>query len=192
MFGVLLMLLALYAACLMITFKVDVHHFDVTRARVRLHIAGIHKTWQLILLRTAQGHRLVLTDEGGIRPVNTGQLRQSRGAVLLDALRRADKARSFLLRHVIVDGLDGLILLRTEDAARSAILTGGLRALLCAIPAVRRRKVRIRVLPDFFRAHSTVDARCIIRVRVGTIILTAGMLFLAYLREQRLRESEAM
>lgn len=178
-------LLAGYALFLEMNLQADLHHFDRTQGRFILRIAGIRKIWQVMLVRTAQGHRLVLADEDSTRPLDAGQLRRSRGSMLLDALRRADKARKFLLKHTHLDRLDALLLLHAEDAARSALLSGTVRSVLYCIPAVRRKAVRIRVLPEFFRAHSTVNARCIIRIRLGTIILTAMMLLIAYIREQR-------
>lgn len=184
--GMLWLLAALLGALLMLEMRVqaDLHHFDVTQGRIILRIAGLHKTWRLTLLRTKQGHRLVLAGDHGTRPLDAGQLRQSRGSAWLDALHRADKARTFLLRHTHLDRLDALVLLHTGDASHSALLTGALRGALCCIPAIRRKDVRIRILPEFFRAHSTVDARCIIRLRLGTIILTVMMLLAAYIREQ--------
>ena len=185
MFGLLFLLLLLISMLLTFTVQTDFHHFDTTQARICVRIAGIHKTWRLMLLRTEQGHRLVLAGEDSARPLNTGQLRTSRGGILLGSLRRADKARKFLLRHARLDRLDAFILLRMEDAAHSALLSGSVRSVLSCIPAVRRKGVHIRVLPEFFRAHSTVNVRCIIRIRLGTIILTAMMLLIAHIREQR-------
>ena len=184
-------LLAAYALLAEVVLRAELHHFDETVAKATLTVAGFRKTWRVRLVKTAQGRRLFLSDKQGTRPLQTGALRQSRGGMLLDAFLRADKARAFLLRFTHLERLDGQVLLRTEDAARCAMLTGGVQAVLNCIPALRRGPVRIRILPDFFRAHTTVDARCIIRLRVGTIILTAGMLLLAWLRERRLQESEA-
>lgn len=192
MFWWLIVLLAVYAVLAEITLRAEVYHFGDTQARITLTLAGVHKTWLLQLVKTPQGRRLLASGKEGIKPLQTGGLRQSRARLILGTLRRADKARAFLLRRVHLDALDGLVLLRTEDAAKSAVITGGIQAVLNCIPALGRRHVRIRVLPDFFRAHTTVNARCIIRIRVGTIILTAGMLLLAALREQRMTESEAM
>ena len=191
MFWLLTALLTLLAAMLEVRVQADLQHSDATRARVRLNIAHLHKTWRLMLVRTERGHRVILADEYSARPLDTGELRQSRGSHLLDALIRADKARHFLLRHTCLERLDALALLRTQDAARSALLCGMAQGALACIPAARRKGVHVRVLPEFFRTHSTVNARCIIRVRLGTIVLTATMLLAAYLRQQRLTESEA-
>lgn len=192
MLWLFVMLMLLYAAFLEGTVQTDLRCFGAVELRLRFTIGGIHKTWQYHLNRTEQGHRLTRTVSYGTKSIGPSQFRQSRSSIIADTLRRADKARHFLLTHIHLERLDGLVLLRTEDAAASSLLSGTLQGVLGCIPAVRRRNVRIRVLPEFFRAHSTVKARCIIRFRLGTIILTAWMLLAAYMRQQRLTESEAM
>ncbi len=172
MFWVIAALL-LALTLLKVTVQADVHRYGVTHLHIRVEITGMHKSW---------------TRTGLPEP---GTLRESRGSRVISLLRRSVIARRFLLRHIRLERLDTLILLRTEDAARSALLCGTLQGVLGCIPAIRRRNARIRVLPEFFRSKSTIDVRCIIRLRLGTIILTAGLLLLAYLREQRLTESEA-
>jgi len=164
-----------YACFLPITLQADVHHHASTQTRIIIHVAGLTKTWHF----------------SGLTGAAT-QLRQSRTRLLLEMFRRADKARAFLLRRLHLEQLDALLLLCTGNAARSALLTGAIQGTLAFIPHLRRRNVRIRVLPDFFRERSTVSARCIIRLRVGTIILTAMMLLIAHFRGQRLTESEAV
>lgn len=173
---VLLAVLALGCACFLpVTIQADVYHYAATQARITARLVCFTKTWRISGLSGA-----------------AVRLRRSRSRMLLDLLRRADGARRFLLRHAHLDRLDALVLLRTEDAARTAILSGTAQSIPAFIPAARRNGVRIRVLPEFFRAHSTVSARCIIRIRLGTIIVTATMLLIAYWRGQRLAESEAV
>lgn len=184
-------LLAVYIVLLEIRIQADIQHEDGTQARVILRLAGIHKTWRLMLTRTSQGRQVMLAKNDGAHPLSGKGFREGRGRFLLSVFRRADQTRHFLLHHIHLDRLDALALLRTEDAARSALLSGTLQSIAACLPASRRRSMRIRVLPEFFRAHSTVKARCIIHLRVGTIILTAMMLLIAALRTQRLTESEA-
>lgn len=187
-----LALLTVYAAFLQATLQAELHWHEAAQLRLCLHLAGFHKTWQYHLNRTAQGHQLHRTDRHGTKPVDTTRLHGNRARILMELLRRADKAWRFLLAHLHLDRLDALLLLRTGDAAHSALLSGGLQGLAGCIPASLRKNVHIRVLPDFFRPHSTLNARCIIRFRLGTIILTAGLLIMAYIREQQPTESEAM
>ena len=192
MFWLLTVLLLAYAALLKVHIQADLRHAETTQGRVVIRMAGLHKTKQLILLSTPQGHRLLLADSKGIQPLNTDRFAHGRTRALFALFRRADKVRRFLLRRVHLDRLDALVLLRTEDAAHTAFLSGTFQGFLACIPAAHRNGVRVRVLPEFFRAHSTVNARCIIHLRLGTIILTATMLLMAYFREQHLAESEAV
>lgn len=191
MLWLFVLLMLLYAAFLKGTVQADLRSCETGELRLFLRIGFFRRARKYQLHRTAQGHLLTRTDSHGTRTVDPLQLRQSRGSLFADALRRADRARHFLLAHLYLDRLDGLILLRTGDAAASALVSGGLQGALNGIPAVRRRHIRIRVLPEFFRAHSTVHARCIIRFRLGTIILTAGLLLASLLHQLRLKESEA-
>ncbi len=189
---ILLILLMLgYALFLELEGEFLLHHFDTTCAQIRVTFAGIHRTWRFDLIKTPQGRRLLLSDGKGTQPVGLTQIGESRAPMLLDVFTRADRARRFLLRSTHLDALDALVLLRTEDAAGSAILTGVAQGVLNALPAVHRENVRIRVWPEFFRAHSTVNARCIIRLRLGTILLTGIMLLAAWFRQQHVNESEA-
>ncbi len=192
MFWLLLILMAGYGLLLEMQLQFDLQHFDCTRARILLRVAGLERDWRFELARTPQGHRLLLADSHGTQQVGLPQIEESRAPLLLKTVARADRARNFLLRHLHLSRLDALILLRTEDAAGSAILSGVAQGVLACIPAAQRENVRVRVLPEFFRAHSTVNGRCIIRLRLGTFILTASMLLAARLRMQRLTESEAV
>ena len=166
-----LSLIGMYLLFLPVTLHLELHHHSRTHAALSVTFLWLTKTWRRDSLTAA-----------------ADGMRQSRIKLLLQVLLRSDKARHFLLRHTCLEALDVLILLRTGDAARSALLTGSLQSL-AALPVVRKRNMRIRVLPEFFRPHSTVAARCIIRLRLGTIILTMTMLLLAYFRQQRVQKA---
>ena len=160
-----------YAMLLPVELAVYIRHHGQTQTRLILRIAWLHRTW------TFSGF-----------PGTDASARQSSGQRYLSALRSSDRAKAFLKRHTHIARLDALVLLRTGDAARTALLTGILRSITAAVP---RRRVRICIQPDFFRDHSTVQIRCIIRWKLGTLLLTAGMLLAETLRRQRLTESEA-
>lgn len=169
MFWLLLALLTGYALRLPLTLRADIHHQGQTQARIQLRAAGLHKTWQITGL-----------------PGAAAQLQTSRSRRMLALFRRADTARRYLLSRTRLERLDALVLLRTADAARTALLIGMLRPL-AQLPC---NKFRICVQPDFFRPSSTVQIRCIIRWKLGTLLLTSMMLLAAYIR-QRITESEA-
>lgn len=191
MIWLLISLLCIYALLLELSVQAELYHADSTQLRITLLWAMIRKTRRFVLLRTPRGHRLFTADESTLHPIQPGSQTRIMGQKMLHALRRADKARRFLLRHTHLDKLDALLLLHTGDAARSALLTGMLQGALSCIPAARRGNIRFRTLPEFFRSHTTFNAKCIIRLRLGTILLTAIMLLGAYLRGQHLTESEA-
>ena len=148
-----------------LTLQADLLHQGRTQYRVVLQYAFLRRTWPA---------------KGGV----PGEARLRRGSKLLTALRESKEARRFFLRHVHLDKLDALLLLHTGDAAATSLLTGSARAILCCIPPLHRRQVRIRVLPDFFRAHSTVQVRCIIRLTLGTLLLTMLRLLALRLRQK--------
>ena len=106
--------------------------------------------------------------------------------MMFTIFRSADKVRHFLRTHTHLQKLDVLLLLHTNDAAHTALLTGIIRPLV----QLPRRNTRICIQPDFFRPYSTVQIRCIIRWKLGTLLLTSMMLLVAYIR-QRISESEA-
>lgn len=168
------LVIAILAALWFLPFslQIDVAHTSDTRGRVMLRCRGLHKTWRW-------AHR-------------KGESPEQRRKMLRGLLHGDNRAWRFLLGHSRLVRLDVLMLLRTGDAARSALLAGGIRSLLQCIPPLHRREVRIRVLPEFFREHSTFSLRCIIRLKLGTLLLTAGMLALMFLQARQLKESEAM
>lgn len=183
-----LLLMMGYALLLEVRIQADLRHGNGTQARLILRIAGIHRTWRL--MRAAGDTQVFMAREDGMHVLSPGGLPADRGWLLLSVFRRADAARRFLLRHVHLDRLDAQLALRTADAARTALVTGALRGIAAQLPMRWHGKVRIRVLPEFLRASSAVQARCIIRLRLGTILLTAMMLLSAYLRQRHLKESE--
>ncbi len=191
MLTLLLVLLTGYALMTELQLQFDLQHFDRTRAKAALQAAGLHREWRFELVRTPRGHHLLRQDKKGVQQVGLAQFEQSRGPAVLDVIARADKARRFLLRHLHLIRLDALVLLRTDNAGGSAILSGVAQGVLACLPAAQRDNVRIQVWPEFFRPHTTVQGRCILRIRLGILLLTGMMLLAARLRQQRATESEA-
>lgn len=165
----------------------ELHHAADTQARLCVRVGPLHRRWTYRLTRTADGHRLTVADAYGTRTVHPGG-RHAPGHGLTAVLRRAGGARRFFVRHLHVDALEGLLLLRLDNAAHAALLCAAVAGGLCCIPPGCRRG--LRVLPEFFRPHSTVHVRCIIRVKMGILILTAGRLLLTRIGMHRPTESE--
>lgn len=166
----------------------EIRHAADTQARLCIRVGPVHRRWTYRLTRTADGHRLIVSDAYGTRTVRPGGRHPQRRSGGTAVLRHARKAGRFLVRHLHVDALDGLLLLRMDDAAHAALLCAAVNGGLCCLPPECRRG--LRVLPEFFRTHSTVHVRCIIRVKLGILILTTGLVLLTWLRLHHPTESE--
>lgn len=186
---VLMVLMTGVLLLLPVTLRVDGAHDPVTRLQVTLRYAGLRLRRRLA--DTAEGRRLVrLNAEGIPHPGRPHPQRRHRIGLMLQMLARADHARRFLLRHLRLQALDGLVSLHTEDAAHTALLSGGMDAL-ARLPRLYRSRIRLRVLPDFFRGDTRWQLRCIIRPRLGTLIITAMMLLAAWAAAQHQLSKEA-
>ncbi len=171
MLWLLAALLAVYALFLPVTLTVRIYHHGHLQTRVTLHFLCLHKAWRY----------------DGLAGV-TAPMRRNPDSRLRTAWRRASGTRRFLRQHTNFARLDALILLHTGDAARTALYTGVLRSMVALFP---RRNRRICIQPDFFRPRSTLQARCIIHWKLGTLLLTAWMLLTETLIQRHLTESEA-
>ena len=169
--GIATLLLA-GAMLIRITLRIDLCRDGETHMRILAQAVGVHKAWT---------HH---------RAGQSAFYHQNLGSRLMQTLRRSYRARLFFLRHSAIKRLDVLLLLHTEDAAQSALVSASLQHVFACIPNLYRRHARIRVLPEFFRGHSSFRLRGIVCFRLGTIVLTTGLLFLDWLKEQRLTESE--
>jgi hypothetical protein len=161
----LAVLLLLEILLLPLTLQVDLRHQGSTTIRVILKYTFIRHTWPS-------------------KKQSAGEKRLHRGSKLFTALRKSPEARRFFLKRIHLDRLDALLLLCAGDAAGTSLLTGSIRSLLCCIPPLHQQNIRIRVLPDFFRPHSTIQARCIIRLTLGTLLLTILRLLAFRLRQK--------
>lgn len=172
MFWLMAALLVGYGLLLPVTLTLSLEYQETARTDVSIHFATLHKSWTFSGL-----------------PRTSAAFRQSRRHKFFSALHHADAAKSFLLQHTHLVRLDALILLHTGDAARTALLTGALRSVLMA--ALPHQKVRIALHPDFFHAHSAINIRCIIRWKLGILLLTAWLLLTEMFLQQQPGESEA-
>lgn len=169
----LLALALLSILFLPVRIQTDIYHSEISRLRVYVGFAGFHKTWMHQKRFDARG------------------LQDTPGRQLLALLHQSRSARSYLLAHLRIERLDVLFLLHTADAARSALLSTCLQWLATIHPYYQQHRISVRILPDFFRPRSTLMLRCIIRPRLGTLLLTAGLLILHTLSERQPTESEA-
>ncbi len=147
-----------------VTFRITAQHDENTSYHVTINYLLFRRTWP-------SGQK------------SGGSPRPKHGQNLLSRLRKAAQVSRFVRRHIHLEALDALVLLHTGDAAGSALLSGGLQGIM-NIPALPRNKVRVRILPDFFRGRTTWQARCIFHFRLGIILLTMLMLLASRLQRK--------
>ena len=163
----------LAAVCIVpLSIQIDIAYSGDTKGRVMLRCWRLHKAWNWARKK--------------------GESQDKRKKMLRGLLHGDNRAWRYLLGHSRLVQLDVQALLHTGDAARSALLSGAIHGIVACIPPLHRKEVRIQILPEFFREQSTVNLRCIIRLKLGTLLLTAGMLGLMFLQARQLKESEAM
>lgn len=189
MWALAIMLLMLTGMLLPLRLRADVLHSVHTQVRLRLSCMGLRHEWRIQLIRTLQGHQLTMADsDKPPRPVSPASLQGSRGEKLMTTLLHDARARRYLLRHIALRELTAAMQLHAENAAHTALLTGYARTLMALVPPNQRERMRLMVAPDFAGAHSTFRIRCILQFRLGTIIITAGML-LAAIAAQRVHQA---
>lgn len=160
-----------YALLLPCTVRILVQYHEQIQTRIHLSMAGIHKTW------TFTGF-----------PTPASPLRSQYLRVLLHAIRSASGIRRYFVQHTHLKQFQATIFLHTSDAARTAIFTGLIRNLLTAFPAAQ---TKICLLPDFFHPRTSIQCRCIIQWKLGTLLFTTMMLLAATLFTPQQKESEA-
>ena len=120
-------------------------------------------------------HRPVRVDrQGRVHPLRTGT---GGPKPPLSAILEA-AAHLELLR------LDIALSMGLGDAARTALMTGGLQSLWYALPERWRRRARFQVRPDFLGGQGCLQARCMVFCRLGTLLYTALMLFISTRRPE--------
>ncbi len=92
------------------------------------------------------------------------------------ALWKNKKVRNSLLRQIEVETLEVLLCVGLTGADKTALTTGALRTAYQLLPLRWRRHTRFQVLPDFFRQRTSFHGRCMIFLRLGTLIITAARL----------------
>lgn len=191
----LLFLFLLLAAILMLapmTLTADVHGGGGFKTVLSLDVAGLlHKQWRLALIRTVHGHQLVIAGKDGTEHPAPKFEPESAQGQFITLFRQSSCARRFLLRHTQLLRLDARFIIGTANAAHTALLTGAARSISIFLPAAWRSRIVLQILPDFFHGQTCFDARCIIRLKAGTLILTAALLIYTFLSRQAEKAREA-
>lgn len=139
-----------------------------------------------VIPTSSGGHQLTFLPRHARKkphPASSAQLHQ--GMTLLGTFLRADKARKFLVHHVLLRDLSFFLRLYSRNAAHSALLIGMLRSLTCWIPHRFRQHVHLHWQPDFFIGATAWQMQCIIFTCPGILLITGGMMFLSWLLERR-------
>ena len=159
-------------------------HAGETRLLVRMQVWGIPLTWRIRSRRLRSGRVTTLLRKNRPpreAPPDTGRRIQ----VVAGAYLRSNRARAFLREHVRLLSLETLVCIALSDAAQTALTAGLLGALGRLISLRTQGRARVKVVPAFFHQQTTVQARCILFLRLGTILLTAALAGTAYLLEKR-------
>lgn len=149
--------------------------------QARLSVWGIPLHWAF---RTHQeGGRLRLMVRG--RRLHTGEhqaqpITSARVKVWLGTLLRTDKARKCFFNGVHLTEGDVKLRLALSDAAKTAVLSGALTTLGGWLPDT----LHLRVIPDFWSEHSAFSMRLALATRLGTLVLTAVLMLVAWLGER--------
>ena len=191
--GMLLLafLLLLTGLCFMpLRATIDVHRRERTLLRLHLHYGIVQRQWRLEVLHTPQGRQLrTRQSDGQWRPA---RLPTSHGKRWLQFLRKEKRARRFLLRRIHVDRLDAQLLLHLPSASSTALLTGAARNAAALLPVKWRSRLRLAIRPDFLYDRTTLNVRCILHIRPGTLFITAGLMLWAWARQQIHHAREAL
>lgn len=188
----LLVLLTLVLLCrLPLTLSASLTHREETRLQLRYAISGHQREWRFALIRTSSGHQLMVAYRDGRTHPAKRIAPESPVGHMLSLLRHSERSRQYFLRHIHLERLDGLMLIGTHSAAGTALLTGAARSLAVLIPPAWHSRIRLRVVPDFFGEHTSLKARCIIRLHLGTLFVTSAMLLAAHAAQQAIKAREA-
>lgn len=106
------------------------------------------------------------------------------GKLLLRAIRKRKWLRQLMLRSIRLQQLTGRILLSTESAASTALLTGAAWGVLSLLPPRWRSQTHLTVTPDFFSGKTCFQGKCMVSAHLGMIVLCAAGLLVAWLREK--------
>lgn len=187
--------LCILSLCMLLPVQLgaDIHMDERKLARLRTETAGLQREWLVELIATPQGHRLIVVGSGEqTRSISASNMGSGPADRALKLLWDARRARRFLLQHIHPRQADALLLLHTSSAAATALLTGVARLLPAWLPIQWRKVARIRVQPDFLLDHSTLQARCIFSLRLGTILITACLLLAEHAAQAINRREQAI
>lgn len=189
------LLLLSFGALLLLPIRVTVDMHHGARRLLRLHVkaAGLTRQWVLEAVRQAGGGtRLIRHKDGTAHPLPTDDSRARAVDSLMRTFRHSKAVRRFLRRHIHPERLDAQVLLHTGSAAATALLTGAVRTAAALLQGRWREVARMRILPDFLHERTTVQARCIFSLRLGTLLITSVLLLAEHAAQAINREAHSL
>lgn len=179
------MLLLLALMLTPVCFAVTLRHDGLTQGAFRLGVWPLMHRIPFRILRTPRGgHQLIFP--GPARPPAPANPRKMKSAlVALGTLLRTDHARKLLLGGTQLVQFTLNLRLSLSDAARTAMTVGAVQQLLRLLPRRFHRRAQLRVQPDFLLHRSCWQGQCIVVIPLGILIITGGMLLIAFLMERR-------
>lgn len=153
-------------------------------ALLTVRVWGLPFTLRTRTRRTRAGHRItILPRRQGERPHDAPPERVRSGLILLGALLRSNHGRAILWRGV--RRVDVAARLSLSDAARTAVASGALSGTFRTLPQEVRRRIHLRVTPDFFAQGGQVSGKCILFFHLGTLLAAAALLLSATMLEAK-------
>lgn len=172
MIGLLAWLLVYLLLITPVSVRADVRLLHGAEAVIAPRVWGLGPELRFRL----QDHRPVRLDRKGrahpLRIGGSGVPRPPLGAVLK------------VVSHLELMRLDVALCVSLGDAARTALVSGGLQSLWRALPPAWRRRARFQVRPDFLGGQGGVQARCMVFSHLGILLITALILFISSRRPQ--------
>lgn len=174
-----------------IEMKADVHYGERKLLRLQAEAAGLQRQWLLEASTGPGGLKLMMLNDHGKPRVLAPNANGARFATkLLRTLGKAPHLRQLILRQMKPSRLDVQLLLHVGDAAATALAAGIARGAASVLPRGWRAILRLRIQPDFLSLRSALQARCIFRIRLGMIALTAFLLLAAFAAQAIKREAK--
>ena len=149
-----------------ISCRAEIRHEHGVRFRLRLRIWGIPLC--------------IDHSQTPLRPKAPSPRQLRAGQQLLRVLPKLKRPLGLLMRQTTLESLCLHLSLSLRDPAATALGSALLAQLRLLLPKRCRERVRIAVTPDFLHDQSFWAARCIIFLRLGTILVAAAMALTAW------------
>ncbi|MEG0767320.1 MAG: DUF2953 domain-containing protein [Clostridia bacterium] len=152
---------------------------------LQIETAGLHMQYDGLLERDAESFRITFRRRGH-RPKTENPFSFSWSYVQkgLRLFQTLPEIRQMLRRHIEIENLDLCCRIGVADAAYTAILAGALSACACffSLRALKKTPHHVQVVPDYTGAKLLLGVQCIIRFRVGDVILVGTQTLYAILQ----------